>query len=79
MRSIKEYYNCNSMNMIVELTNACNMRYRYCFEMTQDKNRIIKNMDISILHKSIDFLINNCKNCHLTFFGGEPLLCKGLI
>lgn len=66
--------------MIVELTNACNLRCKYCFENCQTEERQTSKMTKGILEKAIDFLLdNNRENCHLTFFGGEPLLCKELI
>lgn len=79
MEKLKEYYKCSSMNMIVELTNACNLRCKYCFEneRTDDGKKVV--MSKKVLKKAIDFLMNDRKNVHLTFFGGEPLLCKGLL
>ena len=78
MRTLEEIYNCNTLNMIVELTNTCNLRCTYCFENCQDE-RNKKTMSVEILRKSIEFLVHKRKNCHLTFFGGEPTLCKELI
>lgn len=79
MGSLKEYYNCPSMNMILELTNACNLRCKYCFEDCQTVQRTSLIMKKEVLEKAIEFLVENHHNCHLTFFGGEPTLCKDLI
>lgn len=79
MIKLTDYYKCSSLNMIVELTNACNLRCKYCFENDRTDDRKSFVMSKKILKKAIDFLLKDRKNCHLTFFGGEPLLCKGLI
>ena len=79
MKSLESFYSCNTMNMIVELTNACNMRCKYCFENYQTVERSTVVMTKDILKNSIDFLIQGRDNCHLTFFGGEPTICKDLI
>ena len=58
------------------LTTQCNLNCSYCF-CGEKTNEV---MDIKIAKKSIDFLAkNSCKNCTLTFFGGEPLLQSDLI
>lgn len=64
--------------MIVELINTCNLKCTYCFEKCQDE-RIAKIMPVEVLEKAIDFLVSKRENCHLTFFGGEPTLCRELI
>lgn len=79
MNKLEEQYRCSSLNMIVELTNACNLRCKYCFENHQTEKRISSVMNKDVLKKSIDFLLKDRTNAHLTFFGGEPLLCKELI
>lgn len=79
MKSLSNYYNCSNLNMILELTNACNLRCRYCFENYQTEQRDISIMTKNILEKAIRFLLKDRRNCHLTFFGGEPTLCKELI
>lgn len=78
MKAIESVYNCKSMNMIVELINTCNLKCTYCFEKCQDE-RIAKIMPVEVLEKAIDFLVSKRENCHLTFFGGEPTLCRELI
>ncbi len=79
MDTLREHYCCQSLNMIVELTNACNLRCKYCFENNQTEERKCSIMRKEILKKCIDFLVADRENSHLTFFGGEPLLCKDLI
>lgn len=57
----------------------CNMRCTYCFENFQDQ-KSYKIISEEIIIKSVDFLVNSNKiNYHITFFGGEPLLCGALI
>ncbi len=79
MNDLKEYYRSSSLNMILELTNACNLRCKYCFENYQTAQRKYSIMTEATLKEAIDFLLEDRLNCHLTFFGGEPLLCKELI
>lgn len=60
-------------NMMVMLTNQCNLRCPYCFV---DKN--VKRMNYETLFSLVQFLIKNAEACNrtprLAFFGGEPTL-----
>ena len=57
-------------NLVLHLTERCNMRCRYCF-MTRGE----ENMSKGTAEKSVDFLLQNCgQYARVTFFGGEPLL-----
>lgn len=76
MKTVESIYTCDTMNMVIELTNACDLRCRYCFEKCQTEDRKFSVMSKEVLKASIDFLFEGRDNCHLTFFGGEPTLCK---
>lgn len=76
---LEKYYNCAELNMILELTKACNLKCKYCFENCQTEQRDDRKMSKGTMRKSIDFLLKHRRNCHLTFFGGEPTLCKDLL
>ena len=62
------------MNYIVHLTQACNLRCKYCYENKKEKeiefNKIQLLIDNEINEKS-DYSV-------ITFYGGEPLLKKDL-
>lgn len=78
-------YKNNVQNIILELTNSCNMRCKYCTfnNCYQDSPSYSSDrMSLDNVKKSIDFLFNNSSNNNLkvvSFFGGEPLLCYNMI
>ncbi|MDR3046775.1 MAG: radical SAM protein [Bacteroidales bacterium] len=82
---IQYLYKNSIQNIILELTTNCNLRCKYCtfnHFYTDSPNYSDEIMDISVIKKAIDFFFNNSsniKNKLISFFGGEPLLCFGLI
>ncbi|MEO0129674.1 MAG: radical SAM protein [candidate division WOR-3 bacterium] len=66
--------------MIVNITEACNMRCKYCaFSGTYKYERPHSNrsMDEFILCKAVDYYLKHSQNSKirgLSFYGGEPLL-----
>lgn len=63
------------MNISLVLTKQCNLRCRYCFE-THDNCR----MSAETALRAVDFVAEQSgMHCGISFFGGEPLLCKDLI
>lgn len=60
-------------NLMVMLTNQCNLRCPFCFV---DKN--VKRMTYQTLYDTVQFLIRNAESCdrtpRLVFFGGEPMM-----
>lgn len=72
--------NSNSIGITIAPTLACNFNCPYCFEDHTDKTI----MNLEIQDKLINFIkeiINytNKKRLHVTWFGGEPLLCIDII
>jgi len=62
-------------NLILHLTEACNLRCKYCF--VQQSNKRISE---ETAKAAIDFLLASCnKYARVTFFGGEPLLEEPLL
>lgn len=53
-----------------------NLKKVLFFEKCQTEDRKFSVMAKEVLKASIDFLFEGRDNCHLTFFGGEPTLCK---
>lgn len=64
------------------LTENCNLRCAYCFE---GGTRCVSNyMSKETAFKTVDYLLaqaveNNVDDIHITFFGGEPMLCPELM
>lgn len=61
------------MNITIELTNACNLRCKYCYQDHKSNNISIKEAECLI-----DFIKfnaeNGLKSLHIHWFGGEPTL-----
>lgn len=65
------------MNYSLYLTDNCNLNCKYCYEKDMHANR---ELSFENIKKIIDNEINSkSKESVITFFGGEPLLKKGLI
>ena len=62
-------------NLTLHLTEACNLRCKYCFVKQSSKR-----MSEEVAMTAIDFLLASCKKyARVTFFGGEPLLEEPLL
>jgi len=67
------------MNYIIHLTEACNLRCKYCYENNY-YNKINKEISFENIKLIIDREANKDKGiCNIVFYGGEPLLKKDLI
>ena len=63
------------MNISLILTKQCNLRCRYCFETHEN---VCMSEETAL--KAIDMAVNDGgMSVGVSFFGGEPLLCKPLI
>jgi len=67
------------MQYILHITKDCNFNCGYCY---QSKTNEFMNLDIAL--KLVDFAYNDAvlhgkKKATISFYGGEPLLCKDLI
>jgi uncharacterized protein len=74
--------------LILEVTERCNLQCDYCYRKEFMKKGAPKSMSWQVAKKAIDYFIDRitspyrtrCKgNCHLSFYGGEPLLNAKLI
>ncbi|MCX7747045.1 MAG: SPASM domain-containing protein [Clostridia bacterium] len=64
------------MNVTIHLTNRCNLSCKYCY--VDKKNH--QSMNLENAKKAVDMVIKmSQKHAGFVFFGGEPLLMKGLI
>jgi radical SAM protein with 4Fe4S-binding SPASM domain len=72
----ERFKNLQHLNLI--LTNACNKKCDYCYEQ---HNKLYANFTVDSLKEAYDFLdeVSDEEEKHFQFFGGEPLLQKGLI
>lgn len=70
--------NENLNQVILELTEICNLRCRYCiYNDTYDGNRNFNtnNMSKEVAKAAIDYTKKHCRhNVAVTFYGGEPLV-----
>ncbi len=59
----------NIKHMVINLTNECNLRCKYCFTEHNPKR-----MKLDTLKQAIKFGIETCNVKRISFFGGEPML-----
>lgn len=76
--SLEQYVNEGLQQIILELTEQCNLRCSYCiYGENNDLFREFgqKSMDFEIAKKSIDYAAaHSGKELAISFYGGEPLL-----
>lgn len=82
---IKDYLN-NKLNFVIlQVTQNCNFKCRYCVYSDDgyyDRKRNSKKMSWEVAKKSIDFVKENSQysnNISFSFYGGEPLIEYKLI
>lgn len=63
------------MHYTLHITNRCNLRCHYCYVHKQKP----KQMSAKTARAAVDFAAQSGGRAGLSFFGGEPLLCKELI
>ncbi len=64
------------MHLTLHLTRACNLRCDYCYAPPQDGAA----MSFATGRQALELGSRlNSGSCGIVFFGGEPLLCGGLI
>ena len=62
-------------NLILHLTEDCNLRCKYCFMQRGDRR-----MTEDIAYSAVDLLFESCNEyARITFYGGEPLLEEPLL
>lgn len=72
-------------NLVLHVTEACNLRCSYCYYSEEGSQHLIPNggnMSLDVAKRAIDFLIvhaGDLKEIGVVFFGGEPLLNLKLI
>lgn len=65
----------NINNIVLHLTEQCNLRCKYCF-MSHGNKR----MSTKVAQAAVDYLLQECgEYARVTFYGGEPLLELELI
>lgn len=78
--NIEELIHSSLGILILEITEDCNLRCRYCIynpHVKYKRNYGKSNMTLSVAHRAIDYLKKHSYNkgrVAVTFYGGEPLL-----
>lgn len=75
----KHYLEGNMQQLLLQVTQNCNLRCKYCVYSGSYKNRVHSNkrMDFETAKKAVDFYSQRNKNLQdvrISFYGGEPLL-----
>jgi len=70
----------NSIQLVLILTNNCNLACKYCYEIGEHKRNTDTMTDLMIdnifRYIHLHALKTKCKNVRITFFGGEPTLAS---
>lgn len=69
--------NSNVVTITIAPTLRCNFECPYCYENTE--NKFIKDEVKNAIYKRIENLLKCGKKISINWFGGEPLLAKGVI
>jgi len=84
-KELKEKLNNQLYHLILNITDACNLRCKYCSygdHYPHERNHQNKQMDWNTAKRAIDFLIEHSEESEeliVGFYGGEPLLVPELI
>ncbi len=78
---------CTGMNeLVLEITQRCNLRCRYCIYSGQylfERTHSMKDMPLSVAKRAIDLFLRHSSDAHpkriIAFYGGEPLLAFELV
>jgi uncharacterized protein len=82
---LEEIIKQGSTQLILEVTENCNLRCRYCIygeEIHNFRSYGVKNMSFETAKKAIDYFLTIAdfeRTIYLTFYGGEPLINYSLI
>ena len=81
---VDSYLQNNISLLILQVTQNCNLRCKYCVYSGSYINRVHTNkrMNFEIAKEAVDFYYEHSKNtdiASISFYGGEPLLEFGLI
>lgn len=77
----KERYSTERLKLTIALTMECNFSCSYCYQK-ENVTTTHGNMNIDIQDKLIDFIkekSEKCKELHITWYGGEPLLAYDVL
>lgn len=66
------------LSLTILPTLECNFRCVYCYEAVKKNEIMDKNVQTKVV-KMIERGVGILKNLHITWMGGEPLLCFGII
>lgn len=81
---VQQYLDNNMQQLLLQVTQNCNLRCNYCVYSGSYKNRVHTNkrMDFETAKRAVDFYSRhnkNLQNVRISFYGGEPLLEMDLL
>ena len=81
---LKNYYESKIHSLVLQVTQQCNLRCRYCVYSGHYKGRTHsgRRMSWNIAKQAIDLVVGHSRDCsefEFGFYGGEPLLAFDLI
>lgn len=78
IKKAKDEIGNQCMQLILELTGACNLRCKYCIYSSSEigyRTFHSENMPIEIIEQSIEYMKQHAeKDVFISFYGGEPLI-----
>lgn len=83
-QNVEQYLNSNVQQLILQVTQNCNLRCKYCVYSGSYSNRVHNNkrMDLQTALRAVDFFVEHSTMtnfANISFYGGEPLLEMNLI
>ena len=81
---VEQYLDSNVQQLILQVTQNCNLRCKYCVYSGSYSNRVHNNkrMDLCTALNAVDFFTEHSSmtnTANISFYGGEPLLEIDLI
>jgi uncharacterized protein len=76
-KKVVEYQSfTNKFSLALNVSNACNLRCKYCYEKKSHINSKFAFMTESVAKKAVDFILgfDEIESLGIAFYGGEPLL-----
>ena len=71
-------YSTDTLRLIIAPTLDCNFSCSYCYLARQHKT-MSEDMSVNVVAFAKKYLESNVKNLRVSWYGGEPLLCMGII
>lgn len=76
-KNLQGKFQTNTFSLTIAPTFSCNFACPYCYENAADS--FMKQEIMDAICKEVEFAAKQKKKIHITWYGGEPLLCKNII